>query len=195
VQIKNPAFFGSAVKPEQYPPGFKPEIAFVGRSNVGKSSLLNTLVGKKGLAKVGATPGKTQVINFFDIDGAFYLVDLPGYGYAKVSKEQRAQWADIIETYLKGREQLKAIVLLVDARHEPTKDDVAMCDWIRNSGLAVIVAATKVDKLKKSEIGPNTVVIRSALTLEETEAVILFSSTTGTGRGELLNAIDRAIGR
>ena len=145
--IKTSEFVISAVKKFQYPIDNRAEIAFVGRSNVGKSSIINALTNRRHLAKIGKTPGKTRLINFFIINNDFHLVDLPGYGYAKVSKKEQESWGKIIETYLYGREELKKVVLLVDARHKPTADDITMYEWIKHYGYNVVVVATKKDKI------------------------------------------------
>lgn len=141
--IKTSEFITSAVKRNQYPVDVRPEVAFVGRSNVGKSSIINALTNRRKLAKVSQTPGKTRLINFFLINDEMYLVDLPGYGYAKVSKKEKESWGKTIETYLVEREQLKKVVLLVDSRHKPTADDILMHEWIKHFGYKVIVIATK----------------------------------------------------
>lgn len=143
MKIKSSEFIISAVKREQYPDDNLPEIAFVGRSNVGKSSIINSLTNRRGLAKVSQTPGKTRLINFFLLNKDFYLVDLPGYGYAKVSKKEKASWGATIERYLLNRGPLKKVVLLVDCRHKPTADDVQMYEWIKHYGYEVVVIATK----------------------------------------------------
>jgi ribosome biogenesis GTP-binding protein YsxC/EngB len=152
MEIKQSEFIISAAGRSQYPMDGRPEIAFVGRSNVGKSSIINALTNRRSLAKVGNTPGKTRLINFFLINGFFYLVDLPGYGYAKVSKVEKEKWGRLMEDYLTGRETLKKVVLLVDSRHKPTDDDVLMINWIRHQGYSVYVVGTKADKLTKNEL-------------------------------------------
>ena len=152
MRIKQSEFIISAVKKSQYPIDQRVEIAFVGRSNVGKSSIINALTNRKKLAKVSQTPGKTRLINFFLINNDFYLVDLPGYGYAKVSKAEKASWGETIERYLNGREELKRVVLLVDSRHKPTADDIMMHEWIKHYGYDVIVVATKSDKLSNNAL-------------------------------------------
>ena len=139
-------FLTTAVKPEQYPDTFIPEIAFVGRSNVGKSSLINCLTNRNKLARTSSSPGKTATINFYDIAGKYRLVDLPGYGYAKVSKSEQERWAKMINTYLSDRYNLVQVIQLVDARHKPTADDITMIDWIRRFGYNPVVVATKLDK-------------------------------------------------
>ena len=152
MRIKQSEFIISAVKRAQYPTDYRNEIAFVGRSNVGKSSIIYALTNRRHLAKVSQTPGKTRLINFFLINNDFYLVDLPGYGYAKVSKKEKESWGKTIETYLNGREELKRVILLVDSRHKPTADDITMNEWIRHYGYDVVVIATKSDKLSNYEL-------------------------------------------
>ena len=161
--IKTSEFITSAVKRNQYPVDVRPEVAFVGRSNVGKSSIINALTNRRKLAKVSQTPGKTRLINFFLINEELYLVDLPGYGYAKVSKSEKESWGKTIETYLLEREQLKKVVLLVDSRHKPTADDIMMHEWIKHFGYKVIVIATKSDKLSNNEIGKSKKIIKETL--------------------------------
>jgi len=176
MKIKKSEFVTSAVTKDQYPESELPEIAVVGRSNVGKSSLINMLLNRKNLARTSSTPGKTQLINFFDIDGKFTLVDLPGYGYARVSKEQKKTWGTIIETYLKTRKNLLEVILLVDLRHKPTAEDVQMYEWIKNFGFNGIVVGTKHDKIKKSQLQKHVKIIRETLGMEE-DAVLAMTST------------------
>ena len=151
MKVKNPKYELTAVKPDQYPSTTVPEVAFVGRSNVGKSSIINTLLNRKNLARVGQTPGKTRQINFYNIDDTLFFVDLPGYGYAKVSKEERKSWGKLAETYLHIRDQLRLIIMLVDIRHKPTADDRLMYEWICTTGIPHLVVATKEDKVKRSQ--------------------------------------------
>ena len=152
MEIKQSEFIISAVKPAQYPTDNMVEYAFVGRSNVGKSSLINTLTNRRKLVKVSGTPGKTRLINFFLINNSFYFVDLPGYGYAKVSKSEQAKWGKMMEDYLVRRPQLQKVALLVDCRHKPTKDDLLMYGWIKHFGYEVVIVATKKDKLNRTEL-------------------------------------------
>lgn len=193
--IKNAEHEITAVKPNQYPVTGYPEVAFVGRSNVGKSSIINTLVNRKSLARVGATPGKTRQINFFNINKSFYLVDLPGYGFANVSKEMKASWENIIETYLYSRSKtnLKLIVLLVDIRHSPSKDDITMYQWIRGFGLKSIIVATKSDKISRSQINVRVNDIKKVLQLDGSTKVIPFSSENRYGLEAVLNEIGTSI--
>ena len=169
------------------------EIAFAGRSNVGKSSLINKLFNRKNLARVSAVPGKTATINFYRVDTA-YFVDLPGYGYAKVSKEERERWGRLMESYFQAPGLITLGVLIVDARHKPTADDVTMFQWFRGTGCPVVVVANKLDKLKKSEIYPNLQVIRDTLELSEQDCLVPFSAEKGTGKTELLSAISQRLG-
>ncbi len=177
-----------------------PEIAFAGRSNVGKSSLINSLLNRKNLARTSSSPGKTVTINFYEINEEFYLVDLPGYGYAKASLEARAKWGKMIEKYLRTREQLRAVVLLVDIRHAPTKDDVMMFEWIRSSGLEMVIALTKLDKIKRSQKDKQIKLIKGTLGIgggkdaEKGIKIVPFSSETKAGREQLLDIIEGLIG-
>lgn len=180
----------TAVKYEQYPPSDVPEIALVGRSNVGKSSLINCLVNRKNLARTSSTPGKTATINFYDIAGKYRLVDLPGYGYAKVSKNEREMWGGMIENYLARRENLVQVIQLVDARHKPTADDKMMFDWIKSYNYEPLVIATKLDKIKKSQQEANLSAIYSELNLNDDSVLIPFSAETRQGREQVLELID-----
>ena len=178
MNLHNAEMTVSAVKREQYPKKKLPEFAFAGRSNVGKSSLINKLLSRKSLARVSATPGKTATINFYNIDDTIFLVDLPGYGYAKRSREEIEAWGDMIEEYLKTREQLKRVILLVDSRHAPTTDDKMMLEWIRASRPkdGAIVIDTKTDKLKKRELAENLEMIERELDLGEEDILVPFST-------------------
>lgn len=185
--IKSSEFVISAVKRAQYPKDERAEIAFVGRSNVGKSSIINAITNRKKLARVSQTPGKTRLINFFIINDDFYLVDLPGYGYAKVSKQEKESWGKTIETYLCDREELKRVVLLVDSRHKPTADDIMMHEWIKHYGYDVIVVATKSDKLSNNELAKSRKIIRETLKLNKEDKLYFFSSVNKKGRDELID--------
>jgi GTP-binding protein len=176
------------------PPSHLPEVAFAGRSNVGKSSLLNRLVRRRALARVSRTPGRTQEINFFRVNDAFVLVDLPGYGYARVSRERRDQWRPLIEGYLNSSPALRGVVQLVDARHEPTADDRAMLDYLARIGVPTLVVVTKVDKLAASAGKARVEALRQELDLDPSQ-VIAFSATTGLGRDELAEAVAGLVGR
>ncbi|MBR5926378.1 MAG: YihA family ribosome biogenesis GTP-binding protein [Firmicutes bacterium] len=193
MKIVKAEFIGSAAKKTQYPPEGPVEIAFAGRSNVGKSSLINLLTGRKNLAKVSGNPGKTRTINFFDIDGSWRIVDLPGYGYAKVSKAESESWGKMMEDYLENRESLATVVQLVDCRHEPTAQDIQMFEYLRYYGLSGIVVATKADKLSKSELNKNLAMIKRTLELDDNEILIAMSALKKTGTDRLLEEIGRYI--
>lgn len=195
VNLQNAQFILSAVSPKNFLEDGLPQVAFAGRSNVGKSSVINRLLNRKNFARVGAAPGKTVHINYFEIDRTFYLVDLPGYGYAKVSKAERDRWGRLMEDYFARPDLLTLGVMIVDARHKPTADDRTMAQWFRDTGCPLVVVANKLDKLKKSEIEPNLQTIRDTLELEEGAALIPFSAEKGTGREELLRAILDGIGK
>lgn len=167
-----------------------PEIAFAGKSNVGKSSLINGLLNRKSLARTSATPGKTQTINFYNVNKEMYLVDLPGYGYAKVSEKEKAQWGRLIENYLHGSKQLKAVFLLIDIRHEPSANDKMMYDWIVHQGYNPIIIATKVDKLKRSQIQKHIKMVKQGLDLVPGTKVLPFSSVSKQGRDEMRELIE-----
>ncbi|MDO5039696.1 ribosome biogenesis GTP-binding protein YihA/YsxC [Clostridium sp.] len=186
MRIKQSEFITSAVKQSQYPVDNRVEVAFVGRSNVGKSSIINALTNRRKLAKVSQTPGKTRLINFFLINNDFYLVDLPGYGYAKVSKKEKESWGKVIETYLNGREELKRVILLVDSRHKPTADDVMMHEWIKHYGYDVIVVATKSDKLSNNNLRKSEKVIRDTLKLDKEDKLYFYSSLTKKGTEQII---------
>ena len=184
-------FILSAVQPGAFLRDGRPQVAFAGRSNVGKSSVINRLLNRKNFARVGATPGKTTQVNYFLIDGRIYFTDLPGYGYAKVSKEERDRWGRLMENYFQEQGLITLGVLIVDARHKPTADDVTMCTWFKESGCPLIVVANKLDKLKKNEIEPNLQRIWDTLELPDTAALIPFSAEKGIGKTELLSAIEQ----
>lgn len=187
--IKKSEFIISAVKKDQYPIDGRNEIAFVGRSNVGKSSIINALTNRRKLAKVSQTPGKTRLINFFLINDDFHLVDLPGYGYAKVSKTEKASWGKTIETYLTDREELKRVILLVDSRHKPTGDDILMYDWIKHFNYDCVVIATKSDKLSNNDLVKSRKLIKETLKLDDTDKFYFFSSLNKKGKDELIDNI------
>ncbi|MCL6635101.1 MAG: ribosome biogenesis GTP-binding protein YihA/YsxC [Peptococcaceae bacterium] len=194
MKIKSAEFVTSAVKAADYPAGQLPEVALAGRSNVGKSSLLNKLVNRKGLARTSNTPGRTRQLNFFLVNGLFRLVDLPGYGYARVSEREREGWRKMVEDYLKDRENLRGVVLLVDSRHPPSALDVQMYQWLKHYGKPTAVAATKADKLSRSRLLQSLKAIRAALPLAEGEPLVPFSAETGQGREELLKIIGKWVG-
>ncbi|MBE6973258.1 MAG: YihA family ribosome biogenesis GTP-binding protein [Ruminococcaceae bacterium] len=189
INLQNAEFIRSAVNRKDFPRDGMVQVAFAGRSNVGKSSVINRLLNRKNFARVGAAPGKTVHINYFKIDKAFYLVDLPGYGYAKVSKGERDRWGRLMEEYFADPELMSLGVMIVDARHKPTADDCTMAQWYKDAGRPFLVVANKLDKLKKSEIEPNLQQIRLTLELGEEVKLIPFSAEKGTGRQELLNEI------
>lgn len=172
----------------------RPEIAFAGKSNVGKSSLINALMNRKALARTSSQPGKTQTINFYNINEAMYLVDLPGYGYAKVSPSEKAKWGKMIEKYLHTSKDLKAVFLLVDIRHEPSANDKQMYDWILHNGYEPIIIATKLDKLKRSQVQKSIKAIREGLKLPKEGILIPFSAETKQGREEIWNLMDELTG-
>ena len=193
MKVESAQFVKSAMKPEQYPKDRRPEIAFVGRSNVGKSTLLNALLKRKGLAKTSATPGKTQTINFFDVNEKIYFVDLPGYGYAKVPKALRNEWNRVMMGYLRHREPLRLAVALIDARHKPTEQDQHMLDLLEEAEVPTLVAATKIDKVKRSERRKNLDLIRETLELSPDALIVPFSGVTREGVPGLWGAIDDAL--
>ena len=166
------------------------EVAFAGKSNVGKSSLINALMNRKALARTSAQPGKTQTINFYNINDAMYLVDLPGYGYAKASEEVKAKWGKMIENYLHTSKQLKAVFLLIDIRHDPSANDRMMYEWMVYQGFAPIIIATKLDKIKRSQIQKNVKAIREGLNVQPGTTIIPFSAETKQGRDEIWKLID-----
>jgi len=185
-------FLISAAAPKDFPKTRLPEIAFAGKSNVGKSSVINRLLQRKNFARVGDKPGKTIHVNYFTIDSTCYLVDLPGYGYAQVSQKEKERWGKLMEDYFAaGRIDLG--VLIVDYRHPPTKNDITMARWFLDSGCPFVVVANKMDKLKKSELEPNLVTIREDLELPESCPIIPFSAEKGNGRDELVRLILNAV--
>ena len=189
INFNKAEFVLSAVKSGTFIRDGRPQVTFAGRSNVGKSSVINRLLNRKNFARVGATPGKTSQINYFRIDNMIYFTDLPGYGYAKVSKEERDRWGRLMESYFQEQGLITLGVLIVDARHKPTADDVTMCNWFKGTGCPLIVVANKLDKLKNREIEPNLQTIWDTLELEEDDILIPFSAEKGTGKTELLAAI------
>jgi GTP-binding protein len=188
MQIISAEFVTSAAKPAQYPPAFLPEIAFAGRSNVGKSSLINTLVNRRHLVKTSSTPGRTQLINFFDINRQIGFVDLPGYGYAKVPVSVRKNWGPMIETYLRGRPTLKGVVIIMDIRRLPGQAELNLLDWLNHYSIAGIFVLTKTDKLSKSKQLQQHQLIARGLEMDK-EKFILFSAKSRRGKDTLWNAI------
>lgn len=189
MKVVNAEFIISAVSPAQYPEDALPEIALAGRSNVGKSSLINRMINRKNLARTSSQPGKTQTLNYYRINNLLYFVDLPGYGYAKVSKVKRAEWGKFIEGYLTHRDELKLLIQLVDLRHPPTADDIAMYEWAKHIGLTVCVVGTKADKIAKGKWQKHAKIIKDHLDFDPRDGFIIFSSETGLGRDELWSVI------
>ncbi len=186
--IKKVEFLKSAVEPKDYPPPNKPEIAVVGRSNVGKSSLINAIF-KRSIAKVSSNPGKTRLINFFQLNDKIYFVDLPGYGYAAVSKKEREKWKNMIEKYFYNRENLNLVLLLVDSRYKPTNLDILMKEWLESLDIPYVIVATKADKLNQSEKAKAKKIIRETLELDLQIPIFLTSAKEGTGIKELVSYI------
>ena len=192
LNVNRAEFVKSAASPKQFIESSLPAVAFAGKSNVGKSSVINRLLNRKNLARVGASPGKTIHVNYFRIDERLFLIDLPGYGYAKVSQAERERWGKLMEDFFAaGLFQLG--VMIVDARHKPTADDVTMAEWFKNAPCRLVVVANKLDKLKKSEIEPNLALIRETLALPEDVLLIPFSAEKGQGREALLTEINKLV--
>lgn len=186
MQIKSSKFIKSAVDSRGFPVDNLSEIAIVGRSNVGKSSIINSLLNRKKIAKVSSTPGKTRTINFFLINDSIYLVDLPGYGYAKISKDERRMWKSMVEGYFHNRDVLKKVILLVDSRHSPFESDIVMCEWVKSLGYDLSIIATKSDKLKNSEIKKNSDVFESTF---EVSSTLFYSSLKNENRDKLVEFV------
>jgi GTP-binding protein len=195
LNINNARYELTAVKPDQYPQNNIPEIIFVGRSNVGKSTVINTLLNRKNLARVGSTPGKTREINFYNIDDKAYFVDLPGYGYANVSKSKKSVWGSMIETYLHSRKYLELIMMLVDIRHTPTDNDIIMYEWIQSHNMPNLIIATKADKISRGRINSRINDIRITLKCTAGIPVIAFSSITKQGRDEIWEQINNRLAK
>jgi GTP-binding protein len=193
MKIVSTEFVIGAMRPEQLPEDGLPEIALAGRSNVGKSSLINRMIERKNLARTSSQPGKTRQLNFYRVNGALYFVDFPGYGYAKVSKAERAKWGRFIESYIRERKQLKLQLLIVDLRHPPTEDDRLMYDWLRHFGIPTCVVATKADKVPRTKRLRHLRAVRETLGLDDAVPLVMFSSETGEGRDELWKIVETAI--
>lgn len=189
LNVNRAEFIKSAASPQQFIRSSMPSVVFAGKSNVGKSSVINRLLNRKNFARVGASPGKTIHVNYFRIDDKLYFVDLPGYGYAKVSQTERERWGRLMEDFFAQPGLIDLGVMIVDARHKPTADDVTMAQWFKSSGCSMVVVANKLDKLKKSEIEPNLELIRRTLELPEEIILIPFSAEKGQGREILLSQI------
>ncbi|PKG45877.1 MULTISPECIES: ribosome biogenesis GTP-binding protein YihA/YsxC [unclassified Planococcus (in: firmicutes)] len=181
----------SAVRPAQYPETELPEFALAGRSNVGKSSFINKLIGRKSMARISSKPGKTQTLNFYKIEEDLFFVDVPGYGYAKVSKTEREAWGKMIETYITSREQLRAVVQIVDLRHPPSKDDQMMYDFMKHYNIPCIIIATKADKIPKGKWDKHKKIVREGLDMEKGDPLIVFSSETGLGQEAAWQEIEK----
>ena len=188
------SFITTAMRESQYPPPDRPEVAFAGRSNVGKSSLLNVLVNRKGLARTSSTPGRTQAINFFSVGERLHFVDLPGYGYARVSREVQKSWGKMVETYLRKRSNLKAVVVILDIRRDPNQGDLDLLAWLRDFGRQAVVVLTKADKLSRNQARQRASEIRARLDPICTATPVLFSARTRAGREEIWKAIREATG-
>lgn len=184
MDVNNVELIISAVRPEQYPETDLPEYALAGRSNVGKSSFINTMIRRKSMARISQKPGKTQTLNFYKIEEALFFVDVPGYGFAKVSKTEREKWGVMIETYITSREQLRGVIQIVDLRHKPTEDDRMMYEFLKYYDIPVIVIATKADKIPRSKWQKNAKIVRETLDFDPYDKFVLFSSETKMGKDE-----------
>lgn len=193
LNINNTEFIKSAVSPENFIRDGLPSVVFAGKSNVGKSSVINRLLNHKNFARVGASPGKTVHVNYFRVDKKAYFVDLPGYGYAKVSQSEKDRWGRLMEQFFQEPSRIDLGVMIVDSRHKPTADDVTMCSWFKASGRPLVIVANKCDKLKPREIEPNIQQIRLTLTIDDSVKVIPFSAEKGAGREELMSTILNSI--
>ncbi|MEK5331956.1 MULTISPECIES: ribosome biogenesis GTP-binding protein YihA/YsxC [unclassified Lysinibacillus] len=190
MKVHNVEMVISAVRPDQYPEDGLPEFALAGRSNVGKSSFINRMIGRKALARISSKPGKTQTLNFYKIEEQLFFVDVPGYGYAKVSKTEREAWGKMIERYITGREELKAVVQIVDLRHPPTADDRMMYDFLKHYNIPCIVIATKADKIPKGKWDKHKKVVKETLDMDKNDPLIVFSSEKGIGFEEAWRTIE-----
>lgn len=191
MKVNNVEMVISAVKPEQYPIDDLPEFALAGRSNVGKSSFINKMIGRKALARTSSKPGKTQTLNFYKIEEQLFFVDVPGYGYAKVSKKDREAWGQMIERYITARNVLRAVVLIIDLRHPPTNDDCMMYDFLKHYNIPTIVIATKADKIPKGKWDKHKKVVKDTLDMDPNDPIIVFSSETGLGIDQVWNEIKK----
>ena len=189
MRIVSAEYIISAVGPKQYPEGGQPEIAFAGRSNVGKSSLINRMVNRKALARTSGSPGKTRHLNFYHINDSFYFVDLPGYGFAKVSRVEKSGWGKMIEEYLMNRDSLRAVIQLIDIRHAPSREDAQMHEWLKHFGIPTILVTAKADKIARGNWPKHTRLIKETLVPFPATPVIAFSSETGQGKDELWKLI------
>ncbi|MEK5232754.1 ribosome biogenesis GTP-binding protein YihA/YsxC [Lysinibacillus sp. FSL K6-0232] len=190
MKVHNVEMVISAVRPDQYPEDGLPEFALAGRSNVGKSSFINRMIGRKALARISSKPGKTQTLNFYKIEEQLFFVDVPGYGYAKVSKSEREAWGKMIERYLTGRQELKAVVQIIDLRHPPTADDRMMYDFLKHYNIPCIVIATKADKIPKGKWDKHKKIVKETLEMEKSDPLVVFSSETGLGFEEAWRIIE-----
>lgn len=193
MNVNNVELIAVCGRKDQYPNTELPEVAFVGKSNVGKSSLINCMVNRKSLARTSQNPGKTRTINFYNIENIVHFVDLPGYGYARAAKSEIAKWGKMIEEYLLERSQLKSIILLIDIRHEPSDNDKIMYDWLKHYGYKIIIVTTKSDKLKRSQINKHISIISKSLQLDKEDLLVPFSSETKDGREKLWDIIKNVI--
>lgn len=191
MKVHNVELVISAVRPDQYPEDGLPEFALAGRSNVGKSSFINKMIGRKSMARTSSKPGKTQTLNFYKIEEKLFYVDVPGYGYAKVSKSEREAWGKMIERYITDREPLRAVIQIVDLRHPPSNDDVAMYDFMKHYDIPCIIIATKADKIPKGKWDKHKKMVRETLEMDKTDPLIVFSSETGLGFDEAWHEIEK----
>lgn len=191
MKVHNVEMVISAVRPEQYPEDGLPEFALAGRSNVGKSSFINRMIGRKSLARISSKPGKTQTLNFYKIEEQLFFVDVPGYGYAKVSKSEREAWGKMIERYITGRQELKAVVQIVDLRHPPTADDCMMYDFLKHYNIPCIIIATKADKIPKGKWDKHKKIVKTTLNMDPKDPLIVFSSEKGLGFDEAWREIEK----
>ncbi|MDQ0429907.1 GTP-binding protein [Planomicrobium stackebrandtii] len=190
MKVNNVELVISAVRPDQYPEDGLPEFALAGRSNVGKSSFINKMIGRKSMARISSKPGKTQTLNFYKIEEKLFYVDVPGYGYAKVSKSEREAWGKMIERYITDREPLRAVIQIVDLRHPPSKDDVAMYDFMKHFEIPCIIIATKADKIPRGKWDKHKKIVRTTLDMDKSDPLIVFSSETGLGKDEAWQEIE-----